>query len=190
TGREFLITDRILVTFKPGVSRAQIDALAARYGLVAQRWYSEREALFQLTDHTGMNPVKLVVKLNEDEGALVETAEHDLNYRMTRYQLQLPTDPRYATQWHLHTRTSSADVDPRSSARCEEAWSLLDDFGSANVVVAVTDDGCRLDHSDFRQPGKFAGWGYMVGSRLVTNASVDADPDAMYEPGQNHGTAC
>src|SRR5262249_9181685 len=31
TGREFLITDRILVTFKPGVSRAQIDALAARY---------------------------------------------------------------------------------------------------------------------------------------------------------------
>ena len=31
-----------------------------------------------------MNPVKLVVKLVEEE-PLVESAEHDLNYRMQRY---------------------------------------------------------------------------------------------------------
>ena len=54
-----------------------------------------REYLFQLTDHTGMNPVKLVVKLTEEE-PLVASAEHDLNYRAQISQLPLPTCPFYA----------------------------------------------------------------------------------------------
>ena len=48
--------------------------------------------LFQLTDHTGMNPIKLVVRLTETEDQ-VELAEHDLNLRAQTFQFQLPTDP-------------------------------------------------------------------------------------------------
>src|SRR5215510_9149840 len=82
SGSEFLITDRILVTFKEAVTPEQLDAFAARYGLMLKTAYSDQDYLFQLTDHTGINPVKLVVKLTEDE-PLVATAEHDLNQRMT-----------------------------------------------------------------------------------------------------------
>ena len=189
TGQELLITDRIFVTFREPLPSDQVDAFAGRYGLIKEEAYSDRDYLFQLTDHTGMNPVKLVVKLTEEE-PLVQAAEHDLNQRMSTYQPALPTDPAYARQWHLHARLADPAFDPRSSSRCEEAWQLLNSFGSADVVVGITDDGCKLDHPDFDSPGKFAGWGYFRGARLITRADIDANLSEMYKPGSNHGTSC
>ncbi len=189
TGDEFLITDRVFVTFKQPLPAEQVDVFAGRYGLVKLETYGDRDYLFQLTDHTGMNPVKLVVKLTEEE-PLVESAEHDLNQRMSIYQLALPTDPAYARQWHLHTRLDNPDFDPRSSTRCEAVWQLLNHFGSPDVVVGLTDDGCKLDHPDFDSPGKFAGWAYFRGTRLITNTDIDARPSEMHKPGANHGTSC
>ncbi|MEK7281438.1 MAG: S8 family serine peptidase, partial [Chloroflexota bacterium] len=189
TGEEFLITDRIFVTFREVLSDGQVDAFAARYGLIKKKVYTNRDYLFQLTDHTGMNPVKLVVKLTEDE-PLVEAAEHDLNRRFKTYQLTLPADPYYLRQWHLHKRLNDAAFDPRASSRCEEAWQLLNNFGSTDVVVGITDDGCKMSHPDFNSTGKFAGWGYFRGERLITSTDIDADPIWMYERDANHGTSC
>jgi hypothetical protein len=78
----------------------------------------------------------------------VEAAEHDLNYRAQR-ALSVPTDSSYLKQRHLHTRHVHPDFDPRASSRCEDAWQLLGNFGSPEVVVAITDDGCRIAHPDF-----------------------------------------
>ena len=144
--------------------------------------------LFQLTDHTGMNPIKLVVALTEDD-PLVAAAENDVNQRMSTYQFFPPLDPSYRRQWHLHQKVNDPDFDHRSSTRTEDAWERLDGFGSADVVVAVTDDGCKLGHGDFDSGGKFAEWGYLRGSRLVTSGDIDADPDEMYKTGSNHGTS-
>ena len=189
TGDEFLLTDRIFVTFHEALPADQVDAFAGRYALIKKTAYSERDYLFQLTDHTGMNPVKLVVKLMEDE-PLVAVADHDLNRRASTYAPALPTDPSYARQWHLHTQLNDPAFDPRASSRCEGAWQLLDGFGSAEVVVGVTDDGCKLNHADFDSQGKFAGWGYFRGERIITHADIDAQASAMYQQGSNHGTSC
>jgi subtilisin-like proprotein convertase family protein/subtilisin family serine protease len=189
SGSEFLITDRIFVTFKQAITDQQVDDFAGRYGLIKTATYSDRDYLFQLTNHTGMNPVKLVVKLTEEE-PLLEAAEHDLNQRMNAEQFSIPTDPDYARQWHLHTHLNNPDFDVRSSVLCENSWGLLDGFGSEEVVIAVTDDGCKLDHHDFDSPDKFASWGYFRGSRLLTAADIDADPQQMYKTGSNHGTSC
>jgi subtilisin-like proprotein convertase family protein len=189
TGEEFLITDRVFVTFREAMPPGEVDAFAGKYGLIRLRSYSDRDYLFQLTDATGMNPVKLVVRLMEQE-PIVETADHDLNRRMSTYDFFLPTDPAYSSQWHLHTRFSDRSFDPRSSTRCEDAWRVLDHFGSGSVVVGVTDDGCKLDHVDFDSPDKFAGWGYFKGINLVKNINIGADPKEMYTPGENHGTSC
>jgi subtilisin-like proprotein convertase family protein len=67
---------------------------------------------------------------------------------------------------------------------------VLDHFGNFDVVVGVTDDGCRLNHPDFDSPGKFAGWGYFRGSRLIVREDLDANPSQMYQAGSNHGTSC
>jgi subtilisin-like proprotein convertase family protein/subtilisin family serine protease len=189
TGSEFLITDRVFVTFKQALSDQQVDEFAGRYGLIGKTRYGNRDYLFQLTNHTGINPVKLVVKLTEEE-PLVEAAEHDLNQRAKKSQFSIPLDPAYAKQWHLHTNFADIDYDTRASSLCEDSWRLLDGFGNEEVVVAVTDDGCKLDHHDFDSPDKFAGWGYFRGQRLVTVTDIDADPDEMYKTGSNHGTSC
>lgn len=190
TGKEFLATDRVLVTFRDVLQPRQIDEFAGRFGLVLQEKYSNRDYLFQLTEHTGMSAVDLVVKLTENEST-VETAENDLNYRVTTYQpLAIPIDPNYPRQWHLHRRLQDQAFDPRASARCEEAWQILEGFGSSDVVVGVTDDGCKLDHPDFNSPGKFAGWGYFRGNRLIVREDIDAQPFQMYKLGANHGTSC
>jgi hypothetical protein len=117
TGSEFLITDRVIVTFRTAPSERDVATFAARYALVVLQQYSEREFLFQLTDHTGMNPVKLVVQLSECE-PMVERVDHDLNQRVTRQQFTLPTDAAYMREWHLHTHFASPAVDVRSSSRC------------------------------------------------------------------------
>lgn len=189
TGKEFLITDRVLVTFKEELPAIEVDKFAAKYALLLLEKYTDKDYLFQLTQYTGMNPVKLVVELSENE-PLVEMVENDLNHRMKKYQLVLPTDPLYARQWHLHTHFTHTDLDAKSCSRCEEAWVLLDNYGGSEVVVGVTDDGCKLNHPDFDSLQKFAAWGYLRGSRLITNADIDADPNQMYRAGANHGTSC
>jgi subtilisin-like proprotein convertase family protein len=85
---------------------------------------------------------------------------------------------------------AASDYDPRSSARCEEAWQQLGNFGANDVVVGVTDDGCQLDHPDFNSANKFAGWGYFEGSTLFRRGDTGARPSKMYETGSNHGTSC
>lgn len=189
SGAEFLITDRVFVTFGEPLADEQVDAFAGRYGLLKKAAYSDRDYLFQLTNHTGMNPVKLVVKLMEEE-PLVEMAEHDLNQRMSTYAVPVPADPEYFRQWHLHTNFNDPDYDARSCVLCQDAWDLLDSYGNDDAVIAVSDDGCKLDHIDFDSAGKFADWGYLRGERLITSGDIDADPDEMYQPGSNHGTSC
>jgi len=189
TGKEFLITDRIFVSFEEALTERQVDEFAGRYGLLKRAVYGDRDYLFQLTDHTGMNPVKLVVKLTEQE-PLVAAAEHDLNQRLSTYQFSPPLDPEYQRQWHLHTGLNHPDYNIRACSRCEDAWRLLDQPGSEEVVIAISDDGCKLDHRDFDSPGKFADWGYLRGERLITANDIDADPAQMYQTGSNHGTSC
>ena len=189
TDEPFLITDRVFITFAEGTAKGEVDALTGKYGLLLLEKYSERDYLFRLTNQTGMNPVKLVVKLTEDEPS-VTRADHDLNVQAQKYAIEVPNDPQYLLQWHLHQRLTDPQVDPRSSSRCEEAWDLLDSFGDDEVVIGITDDGCKLDHWDFDSDEKFAGWGYLRGTRLVNDRDVDADPEEMYKPGANHGTSC
>ena len=189
SGKELLTSDRIIVTFYNALSDQQIDEFATRYALIIKEKYSNRDYLFQLTNYTGMNPVKLVVRLTEDED-LVENAELDLNQRMHVYNVPIPNDPEYLQQWHLHTNFNDADYDPRSSTLCEDAWQLLGHYGNEEVVVAVSDDGCKLDHVDFDSDRKFSDWGYLRGSRLIKSSDIDADTNEMYKSGSNHGTSC
>ncbi len=187
-GQEFLITDRVLIVFKESLTSHQIDLFSGELGLVLLTRYDERSFLFQLTSHTGMNPCKLVVKLMEEDDR-VAIAEHDLNYRIEKYDLPLPSDPEYVQQWHLHERFNHPWFDARSTSHCEAAWDLLKHFGSPEIVIGVADDGCKLDHPDFDGPEKFAGWGYFQGTRLVAHTDIDADPAQMYKYGSDHGTS-
>jgi len=185
---EFLITDRVMITFLKGTKKASIDKIISKYALIKRAKFSNTDYLFQLTHHTDMNPVKLVVKLTEDE-KIIEFAEHDLNQQIQTQQF-VPSDSDYLRQWHLHTYMNSPEFDHRASSNCEQAWNLLGGYGSRDVVIAVTDDGCRLDHSDFDSQDKFSAWGFFEGLNLISDRNPIAHPDFMYEHSSNHGTNC
>ena len=188
TDEAFLITDRIFVTFESATSDAVINEVAARHDLRLVERYSDRDFLYRIVAGKRIDPVEVVVALHEHEPS-VETVDHDLNYRVEPQSMR-PTDPAYQRQWHLHQLSQEADFDPRSSVNCEEAWDLLGSYGSAEVVIGITDDGCRLDHHDFDSADKFAGWGYFDHLDLITQHAIAADPARMYQSGANHGTAC
>ncbi|HFK1739975.1 MULTISPECIES: hypothetical protein [Bacillus] len=80
----------------------KVNDFANRYGLVVKEAFNHRDYMFQFTEFTGRNPVKLIVQLTKQE-PLVEVAEHDLNRRMKKCNISLPTDEQYIKQWHLHT---------------------------------------------------------------------------------------
>lgn len=190
SGQEFLLTDRVMIRFKNDAPQEEIDALVGKYGLVRIASFGDRDSLYQLTSHTGINPVKLVVRLVEDEARLVDVAENDLNHRVHTTQFTVPTDDFYIHQWHLHNRLNSPDVDHRSSSRVEQAWIALNSTGDSDMVIAITDDGCRMDHPDFDSPNKFAGWGYFRANQLLKEGDFAADRNKMYQTGQDHGTSC
>ncbi len=190
TGGNFYITDRVIVTFNRDLSIEELGHFVGKYGLAIVEKISERDYLLRLTDSTGMNPVKLVVLLTEKDDSIANI-DHDLNTIAQVSAIQIPVDPSYSNQWHLHQRqVTSNDYDPRSSARCEDAWHLLDGFGSSDIVIGVTDDGCQIDHPDFNSPNKFAGWGYFEGNTLIRRETIGASPAKMYTSGADHGTAC
>jgi subtilisin family serine protease len=94
-------------------------------------------------------------------------------------------DALYARQWHLHGQGAHEDVDPRASLRCNEAWSLAGQ-GSSEVVVAVVDDGCQVDHPVFGGTEKFVGRAYFDGTEIRFEDHVLAGPPTV---NRTHGTS-
>lgn len=187
-GEELFISDRVIVTFCANHAEASKAELMATYNLDEAATLSPTEVVFRVTDATGMNPAKLVVRLSEDHEGVVAAAELDVNHIMQVAAPPQPTDPEYLSQWHLHTHSTEADE--RSSSHCEEAWAALESHGSRDVVVAVADDGCQLNHVDFNGQNKFAGWAYFQGNDLVTSDTNGASRRKMYQSGADHGTSC
>ena len=58
SGEEFLITDRIIVTFDKPLTPEEVGAFAGKYALEIVVKYSELKYLLRLTTATGINPVK------------------------------------------------------------------------------------------------------------------------------------
>lgn len=96
---------------------------------------------------------------------------------------------QYHRQWHLNRRSLSADFDPRASLDCEAAWKSNDSFGDPNVVVAVADDGCRIDLPVFGETDKFASWAYLEEGKLRSKGQSFTNKEAVFIPGQYHGTS-
>ena len=177
TNTRYYITDKITVKFKSGICVDDIDNLMEKWGLRYVRRYGDATYLMQVTESSGMNPVKVANAMADDE--CVEYAEPNLVNRFT--PSYVPNDVKFREQWHLKSEEGPELVDD-ADVSVTEAWDIT--IGSRDIVIAILDDGFDLSHPDF-QPAR-------PDDRKVVFPKDFVDGDNNPLPGKYdfHGTPC
>lgn len=102
----------------------------------------------------------------------------------------IPNDPYFGQQWYLHNTgqecndghfgTFDADID------APEAWDIS--FGSADIVIAIVDEGVTDNHPDLPNTRQLR----LSGSNFASSfdGSDPNDPSPQLNSAENHGNAC
>lgn len=182
-GVPFVPTGEVYVEFKPEASQEQKEELFDRYKLQIVEARSDN-ALIARTTPDSPNPVKVAVELQKQD--VIAFAEPDLATPGRLKAFALPTERLLADQWHLENtgvhRGSTLFIKAGADARVVAAWREALTLGSAEVVLAVIDDGFDLSHPDLSEPGAITDpWDF-------TRRTDQPTPDPRTEDW--HGTAC
>lgn len=181
-GVPFIPTGEIFVKFKEGVTDEKCQEMIQRHHLMLFESRPENEYIFKTTNLSD-NPLKVVADLQKQKN-IVEVAEPSMVTVGKIHGIIIPDDTLIKDQWHLQNtgfhRNTSLSLKKGADARVIEAWKRGGTLGSAQVVVAVIDDGFDLDHPDLYGLNKIqAPWDF-------TRNGNSPLPDAN-DP---HGTAC
>ena len=145
SGAPMAITNEFGVKYLPTASTAQIAALAEKTGSTIVR--SVGAGLVILSVPKGGNALA-TANLYQESG-LVEFAHPNFLMDFVRHQTA-PNDEFYPRQFYLHN-TGQVIADghtgnPGADIKAPEAWGLT--LGSANITVAILDDGVSANHPD------------------------------------------
>ncbi len=178
TGLEMMVTDEVLVRFKPITEKAKQTELHQKY----------RSTILKTTDTYQLLKVPksvdaLYVSNQYQESGLVEFAHPNFIVEVEKHQQVIPNDPYFANQFTLnntgqvfndgHFGTADADID------APEAWALT---AGGNVLVAVLDEGVSPNHPDLPNARQI---------RLNGSNFGDGDPNDPSPTGNmNHGNSC
>jgi hypothetical protein len=187
TKRLFPVTDRIFVRFLEGADCEEeaVRHLCQTHGLEIVERLSSRDYLLRVLSPADV--VEMVRVLTEDEGALVEIVDHDLN--LLPQQQSFINDPLAPLQWYLLSPPpTDALVAACALVDCEGAWKAAG-YGSSEVVIAVIDCGCDLTDPNFGDD-KFAAWAILVDGELQSDAQLGHGKQMIMDPPRLHGTLC
>jgi subtilisin family serine protease len=164
-----LYTENLFVKFEDDVSPRECRRTIKKMGLAVKREldYARNAFFVGAPEGSGRKVFDLASDLLELE--IVELCHPELVREMAQRQV-------FRGQWHLKAMTIAGQrIDAHVQA--ELAWDLSQGEG---ITIAVVDDGCDVDHEEFRSPGK------VVAPRDVTRRRDDARPLS----GNDHGTPC
>ncbi len=146
------LTDELVIRFRPGVTRAQIDDIAERHNLTVLRKLVVAENLFVFRMPAPVSYDTLALANEMARCDLVLYAEPNLISIGIQDALGSgaatgvlePTDFLFPMQWHL------------PQIRCPQAWRLMHDrlspdraMGDPDIIIAVVDWGIDVDHPEF-----------------------------------------
>lgn len=140
-----------------------VEALCRRYDLRDVGTMGDT-AVLEVTDRTGMNPLK-AANLIADVEDEVRSSNPQVLIPRIRFQ-NSPADSLelFRDQWYLSSvQSGSGEVDVLAGAHVPEAWQIT--RGDPAIVVAVMDDGFDLGHPCFQgtalhpEPRNFVGGG-------------------------------
>ena len=131
--------DKLLVRFRPGVSRTAMDAAHAK---------SRATVLSEPAIVDKLQVVQLSTEISIEQGLRNYRSNGNVLYAEPDYLVHsstLPNDPNFSSQWNLQNTGQSGGL-AGADIHASQAWGLTS--GSANVVVAVLDTGVDYTHQD------------------------------------------
>jgi serine protease len=158
------VSDRIVVDFRDGITKEEIDELETKWGVDLEFEDAEEGPASGIAVAT-VDPERMdeVLEAIREDGYDVEAAEPD----MTVHADFVPNDPDFEKQWNL------------KMIHMPEAWEQSTGKG---VVVAVLDTGIAYeDYEDFKQVPDLKGAKFAPGRDFV-NHTAHANDD------HGHGT--
>lgn len=188
--KRFVITDKVNIKFKDNLSKEEREEFLRKYHLQFRKELAPNLYSCQVTDETGMNPVKLCAKL--DGSDKLEYIEPDF---VMKNKLFEPTiqDQLFKDAWHLNDSVNIPFVSKGSDIKVKGAWSVTK--GKPSIIIAVMDDGFDLTNPDLKFKVKFP-------ADFTRTDSVSGDPSHI-EPDDDlplaentggrtdyHGTPC
>ena len=175
-GGPLVPTPRIFVRFKHNVTTdiAETILRAEQAGqVIAENWEGIPRCFEVMSSATNAATLlDLTNRLSDREEILF--AEPDFCF--TAKSLTLPNDPRLDEQWGVHNGLFLGLAATDFDLDLLEAWDLS--LGSAQVKIAVIDDGVQKDHPDL----PFA----MPGTDVTSDGPGDGSPVNVDD---NHGTS-
>jgi subtilisin family serine protease len=170
-----IITEEFNVQFKPDVTRNQIDQFNAQNKviIVSESQWERNSFVLAVEQDAGADALAMANRYHDSELTLYSQP----NFVRLLKPAFVPNDPLFPQQWALRNTgqgggTSGQDIHAVS------AWDIS--RGSANITIAVIDEGVDYTHQDLNTPGKLV-TGYDAVRRI--NDPNPGNDDA-------HGTAC
>lgn len=165
-GRGLVLTDELVVKFKPEMTSDQIESLKTTYGLETAETLGFSENAFVLRVTPGSERTSLEIANELLEGGQAVYAYPNwieyIGYRMAvaiaepevRHGVH-PTDPNFAQQWHHDNTGQAAGGVPGTvgaDVRTTLAWQTT--MGNPAIRLAVVDGGVDIAHNDLNGAGK------------------------------------
>ena len=155
---QLFLNERIIVKFKGGDLDPDVeDDIFTTHKVKKHKYMKELKAYVVLAP-TKDNTLKTIEKLKKRKD--IEYAEPDY-YCEPVGQVAGPNDPQIGSQWQVN------------NINLQGAWAI--NQGSPNIIVAIIDSGCDLNHEDLKDK-------YVPGYNFFDNNTNAADV-------RGHGTA-
>lgn len=149
--RPLIPTGDIFFLFEAGVSEQEQLLVLDEFHLELLERRTPDQIIARVTPKS-YNPIR-VAEIAQ-KSCLVRQAIPDFDTILDEYDLNLPADNLLAHQWYLQNNGFVPDAQARlvrgADARVINAWKRLGNMGSAQVTIAVIDNGFDLSHPDFQ----------------------------------------
>ncbi len=147
--RPVVPTGLLYLRLAPGVGEEEAQAVLDLLHLRLVERREDGSLLLAVTEES-RNPLRVAADLQAL--AMVDSAIPDLDVPLDQYFAE-PRDGLFREEWYLDNHGSVPGVPnfplrPGADARIRAAWNRLGNLGSADVVIAVIDNGFDLEHPD------------------------------------------
>jgi subtilisin family serine protease len=167
-----IITNEIIIQFKPGTSDNDINDVFHKYKLAGRKKnpFVPYQYITAIADSSAYDAVKTSQKLHDEPN--IKFAQLNFIY-IKKYLSEYPNDAFFPRQWDLVNKgldpakaTEDADID------ADLAWNL--EKGNKNTVIAVIDDGFDMQHEDLQN-------NYSVNVRETPGNNEDDDGNSLVD---------